>query len=360
MAASPLRKRFFIAAAVAVTVLVTAGTTFAISTWGEVNRVTIDRPEQASPAPVAAPASPDGGEGDSEHDDGSGPAVVSPSEGLDVLLLVGSDSRDELESLDGFGAFGGNRADVVMVLLRTESEAAVMSIPRDLLVEDLCGGGEAKINRMLEGCGDDMNGPTLLTLVVEELIGQPVDHFALVDLAGFQEAVDAIGGYEICVENPVRDKKSNLELPAGCTLASGDQTLAWLRSRGTQELIDNGWRTIPGMSDLVRNERQRKFLLDMMSQLGDFSSPQAIAATAQAVAPYLTVDSELTLASAVNLAWTMRGLATGAISELEIPVYDHITEHGAFVLLPSIPVDQIVAGFVTPETAQGSPLQATN
>ena len=105
------------------------------------------------------------------------------------------------------------------------------------------------------------------------------------------------------------------------------------------------------MSDLARNERQREFMIEMMSRLGDFSSPQDIASTAQAVAPYLTVDSELSLVSAVNLAWTMRGLSSGSLSELEVPVLDHVTESGAAVLIPATPIDQIVAAFVIPETA---------
>jgi LCP family protein required for cell wall assembly len=329
---------------------------FAASTWSEVNRVTIDRPSEPA-SDAAAPAD------DVEPDDANDEPVVEvepefldPGGDLDVFLLVGSDSRDDLDDLQGFGEFSGNRADVVMILLRTETEAAVLSLPRDLWVTDVCSGREARINGLLEGCGEKMNGPTLLTLAVENLIGETVDHFAMVDLAGFQSAVDAIGGYEICVELPVRDRRSNLELPAGCTMASGDQALAWLRSRHTQELTDAGWRTMSGMSDLARNDRQRAFLISMMASLSDFSSPQAVTAVAQAVAPFLTVDTGLTLIEAVNLAWTMRGLSSGSVIELSVPVYGYTTEQGASVLLPSTPVDEIVAGFVVPETADSANL----
>lgn len=352
MGSSPhLRKRLLIGGTVLIVVLLATGVTFAMSTWNNVNRVTIDRTSQQVDAPVAA-ATDELSQSPSPRESEEGESVfVAPSDGLDVFLLVGSDSRDDLESLEGFGDFSGTRADVVMVLLRTETKAAVLSIPRDLLVENVCNGREGRVNEMLEGCGDELNGASLLTITVEKVIGETIDHFALVDLAGFQEAVDAIGGYEICVENPVRDSKAKLELPAGCTMASGEQALAWLRSRRTQELTGNGWRTLPGMSDLARNERQREFMIEMMSRLGDFSSPQDIASTAQAVAPYLTVDSELSLVSAVNLAWTMRGLSSGSLSELEVPVLDHVTESGAAVLIPATPIDQIVAAFVIPETA---------
>jgi len=351
MGTSILAKRLLIGGAVLLGTFAVLGAGVALSTWGEVKRVSIDRPTDD---PVAVPASKDATEkgisDESEDSPGSG------RQGVDVMLLVGSDSRDDLDDLQGFGEFAGTRADVVMVMIRTESETAVLSLPRDLLIEDRCTGEQSRINVMLEGCGDEFNGPTLITLAVEDLIGETVDHFAMVDLAGFQEAVDAIGGYEICVDNPVRDRRANLELPAGCTHASGEQTLAWLRSRSTQELTENGWRVVVGVNDLARNERQREFMIDMMSRLSDFSSPQAVASTARSIAPFVTVDSQLTLTEAVDLAWALRGMGTGGVRELDVPVHDFTTEAGAAVLVASIPVDEIVAGFVTPETAHGGPV----
>ncbi|MEX1126034.1 MAG: LCP family protein [Acidimicrobiia bacterium] len=285
--------------------------------------------------------------------------TVPPSGGdaLDVFLLVGSDARDDLEDSEGFGEFEGHRADVVMVLIRPrgdERSAAILSLPRDLWVEDSCSDSEHRLNDALEGCGAQMNGPTALTVTVENLIGISVDHFALVDLAGFQEAVDAIGGYEICLQRAVRDAKAQLHLAAGCTLASGAETLAWLRSRNTQELTADGWRVVPGVSDLTRNERQREFLLSMMGSLGDFSSPQDVASVAQVVAPYVTVDSDLSLLDAVSLAWTMRGLGQGSIQQLDIPVMDTTTANGAAVLLASVDISEVVASYLAPEVAEDS------
>lgn len=287
--------------------------------------------------------------------DEQGEGLAGVDDGVDVILLVGSDTRDGLEDLTGFGAFEGARADVIMVFLRSGPSAALLSLPRDLWIEDPCTGGQNRINAMLDGCGDELNGPTMLTMAVEGLIGHPVDHFAMVDFEGFQGVVDAVGGYEICVERPVRDSLAKLELDAGCTMASGEQALAWLRSRTTQELTESGWRIMPGLSDLDRNERQRAFLIDMMGRLSDWSSPQDMAATAQAIAPFITVDSELSLRSALDLAWTMRGLGSGSVVELEVPVYDHITAQGAEVLIASTPVDEIVAEFLGPATADQSP-----
>ncbi len=350
MGTSLLTKRLLIGGALLVGIFVIAAAGFALSTWGEVNRVTIDRPAD-DPAPNAP--SKEAEDEDGEDDPEAPPGV--DREGIDVMLMIGSDSRDDLQDLDGFGEFAGTRADVVLVMIRTEFDTAVLSLPRDLFVDNRCTGAQSRLNVMLEGCDDEFDGPTLITLAVEDLIGVTVDHFAMVDLAGFQGAVDAIGGYEICVDNPVRDRRANLELPAGCTHASGDQTLAWLRSRSTQELTANGWRVMAGVNDLARNERQREFMIDMMGRLSDFTSPQAMAATALSIAPFITVDSQLTLTEAVDLAWSLRRMGSGAVRQLDVPVHDFITGAGAAVLVASVPVDEIVAGFVTPETAQDGP-----
>ena len=347
MDTSLVRKRIMIGGAVIFAVVVAAVVALALSTWDEVNRVTIERPEApgADGGPTAAGETPTGPQVNADDQ------PTEDNHSLDVVLLVGSDSRDALDDLTGFGEFDGHRADVVIVMFRTGSETAVLSLPRDLWVDDPCSGGQARLNLMLGGCSDELNGPSLLTVAVENLIGQTIDHFVMVDLAGFEDAVDAIGGYQICLEYPVRDSRANLELPGGCTLASGEQTLAWMRSRQTEQLTETGWQILPGVNDLARNSRQRGFLIDMLSQLSDFSSPQAIASTAQAVAPFVTVDSQLTLVDAVDLAWAMRGMGNGSVRELDVPVYDFITDAGASVLLASIPISEIVAAFVIPEIA---------
>lgn len=345
------RKRILLLIGAAFVLLFGMAAYVAASTWGDVQRVSIDRPADNGDdgSPPELPASDD-------PDDEEAEITVPPSgDGLDVVVLVGSDSRQELDDTDGFGEFDGQRADVVMVMIRDRDEgekAAILSIPRDLYVDHVCGEGSHRVNEALEGCGS-MNGPTVLVETVEELIGIPVDHFAMVDLAGFQHAVDAVGGYEICVENPVRDSRSNLDLPAGCTIADGEQALAWLRSRHTQELTEDGWHTMEGVSDLVRNERQREFMVSMMSRVADFSNPQQLVSIAQAVAPFVTVDSNLSLMDAVGLATTFRGIDEGALVELEIPVADHTAESGAAVLVATVDPAQIVSDFLAPATAEG-------
>ena len=345
------RKRILLVGATVLVLVFGLGLYLTASTWGDVQRVTIDRPMAAGEDEVEADTE------SVELVDEEGVEITLPpsGDGLDVQLIVGSDSRENLEDTEGFGEFGGQRADVIMVLIRDREaggQPAILSIPRDLWVEKVCGEGSQRINDALQGCAS-MNGPTALVQTVENLIGIPIDHFAMVDLAGFQESVDAIGGYEICVENPVRDSRAGLSLPGGCTHADGEQTLAWLRSRHTQELTEAGWKTMAGVSDLARNARQREFLVSMMSRVADFSNPQDIVGIAQSVAPYITVDDDLSLMDAVGLATTLRGIGSDSVVELELQVADHVAENGASVLLAVIDPAQVVADFLAPATAEG-------
>lgn len=324
----------------------------AVSTWGSVGRVEIDRPS----LPIAADDEAGEPADDAESDPDVTavpefrlPPVPSASDDIDTILLVGVDDREGLESLEGFGDFEGGRADVILLMIRPREEgnAALVSLPRDLWVSTPC--GQERISETLEGC-EGMNGETTLLVTVESLTGLGVDHMGLVDLAGFQEVVDEIGGYEICVDRPVRDEKSNLSLPAGCQMADGEDTLAWLRSRNTMELHPDGvWRTMSGVSDLTRNQRQRSFLIQMMGRLSDFSDPREAYSMADSLAPHVTVDSSLRLSQAVSLAWTMRGLGD-TIDEVEIPVEDYTTSAGAEVLIPRGDVESAIADVIAVST----------
>lgn len=319
----------------------------ALATWRDVDRVQIERLDTVTPPPTS--------DVDADNPDVTAvpefrlPPIPSASDGIDTFLLVGSDSRSGLDDLDGFGDFEGARADVLLLLIRPRDgdHAAVVSLPRDLWVSTPC--GRERIGEALEGC-EGMNGESTLLATVESLTGLGVDHLGLVDMDGFQEVVDDLGGYEICLERPVRDSRADLDLEAGCQLADGEDTLAWLRSRYTQEQTEDGrWVTMSGVSDLTRNERQREFLVEMLGRLGNFADPQDALSVAQTIAPHVTVDSQLGITQAVSLAWTMRGLGD-SVAEISIPVEDYVTQAGAEVLVAGADIESVIAEVIAVET----------
>lgn len=348
MVRSDGRRRWIWWLTLALGVVFLAGAAFALSTWNNVSRVDINRPPMA-----ASPQPESDGEDESPHPDDTAvpefrlPPVPSAEDGIDTVLMIGTDSRLGLE--EGFGEFEGERADVVLLLIRPRNGegSAILSLPRDLWVSTPC--GKERINETLEGC-EGMNGETTLLVTVESLTGLGLDHLAMVDMSGFQEVVDDVGGYRICLERPVRDDKAHLEMDAGCHMADGEDTLAWLRSRETEELNQEGeWVRMSGVSDLTRNERQREFLVFMLQRLSDFTEPQDVLRLAQTIAPHLTVDSDLRLTQAVSLAWTMRGLGR-SIEDITIPVEDYTTQDGAQVLVASVDIESVIADVIAVET----------
>jgi LCP family protein required for cell wall assembly len=262
-------------------------------------------------------------------------AIVSgsptPPDTFTSFMVVGSD-------------LGGARADVIILaMLPAGDDPPVMvSLPRDLYLPNRCTQSYTRINANLNGCGDDVNGPSLLALAVEDFTGVEIDHFALFDFDGFERIVDEVGGVEICVPNAVRDDKAELSLPAGCTNATGAQALAWVRSRRTQELVDGRWRTMSGVNDLTRNARQQELILQMLSKLRSFASPSDLTNKVRSLTQFFTFDNRLGLAAAINIAWDLRDLDLDTIERLEIPVTEHETPDGAQVLVPTVSFDEVL------------------
>ncbi len=272
--------------------------------------------------------------------------TATPSEHgvYDTYMVVGSD-------------IGDYRADVIiLVMLPTDGSVPIMvSLPRDLYLPNRCAESYTRLNANFNGCGDDVNGATLLSGAVADFTGVDVDHFALFTFDGFEEILDEVGGVEICVDYAVRDRKAFLNLPAGCTDATGAEVLAWVRSRSTLEYVDGVWRTMEDVSDITRNERQQDVILSVLEKASEFDSPQELAGVVRSVGNAFTLDNQLSLSDAVGLAWDLRGLQADDIIRLTIPVENYVTAEGAQVLVATTPFDDLLneyfaaAGLELPE-----------
>ncbi len=308
------------------------------SAWASVDRVSLAAPAGSLQAPISEPTT---------TTTILSPTATSAAPGIldqaspppSVMLFVGSDTRAGLADTTNFGNFPGQRADVIVLAIRKGSDVALLSVPRDLYVKDTCRGGYHRINDALGGCGDT-NGLAQLAGELENLTGLRIDHAVAVDLAGFQKVVDGLGGYQICTNYALRDAKSGLDLPAGCTLANGEVTLQWLRSRHTQQFVDGKWEHVPNVSDLTRNARDRQFLVDLLHRQAQSKDPRSMLNTIESIAPYLTIDDQLTLTDAAAWLWDSRN---ATVHTYEVPVTGKVTSVGADVLVPTVDVADFVA-----------------
>ena len=71
---------------------------------------------------------------------------------------------------------------------------------------------------------------------MRNLTGVPIDYFAEVNLAGFYDLTDGLGGVEVCLNHAVHDEYSGADFPAGARPSTPHRR--W-RSSGNA----TGWRT---------------------------------------------------------------------------------------------------------------------
>jgi LCP family protein required for cell wall assembly len=186
-----------------------------------------------------------------------GPALFFPGEGGQVnVLLLGIDRRG--------GSDWTYRTDTIMVvgLGRDGGGAAMLSIPRDLQLT-IPGYGEDRINTAnVYGYLYDYpgGGPALLRATVEANFGVPIDGYLMLDFYAFEDIVDALGGIEVNVEEPLHDTRypdprpgdpnayKTIHFDAGLQHMDGKRALAYARSRMST-------------SDFDRARRQQQILL---------------------------------------------------------------------------------------------------
>jgi hypothetical protein len=139
----------------------------------------------------------------------------------------------------------------------------------------------------------------------------PIDHFMVVDFLGFQAMVEALGSVEVCMPAAVDDKKSHLKLPAGRSLVSGEQALAFVRVRA----LGDG-------SDLGRIDRQQAFLSAMVQKATSSQlllRPDRLFRFLLAATKSLDIDEGLSTNEMREMAQSSAGLKTSQIKFVTVP-----------------------------------------
>ncbi|MBW3594208.1 MAG: LCP family protein [Actinobacteria bacterium] len=217
------------------------------------------------------------------------------------VLLVGSDSREGLTEEEqvelGAQAVGGERADTVILahIDPANDHVIMVQFPRDLWVPipEL---GEDKINAAL------MGGPERLVETVKELTGLPINKYVQVNIAGFRDVVDAIGGVDICIAEAIPfDPNTGIEVTedeVGMVHFDGDRAIRFVRSRNFET------------GDFARIQNQQKFVaaaLNKVTSTSTLLNPGRIVELAEIAGKNLRTDQHTTLNGIKKLAETLRG-----------------------------------------------------
>jgi len=279
------------------------------------------------------------------------------------ILLLGLDSRRANDGSDlprklldimhvGSSSSVGGYNTNTMILIHIPadgSHAVAISIPRDDYVA-VDGYGMQKIkeayglakydaelklikqgvqNPLREQQSRDV-GRALTIKTISTLLNVPIDHFAEVNLVGFYDLANAVGGVQVCLNHAVNDSKySGAVFPAGLQTITGAQALEFVRQRHG---LPNG--------DLDRTHRQQAFITGVITKFrsqgifGDISKLQNLLNVAQ---KDVVIDSGWDVLGFLPQAKALTG---GHITFHTLPITGYAMQNGQDVNMIDIPTVQ--------------------
>ena len=209
------------------------------------------------------------------------------------ILLIGLDSRKDQDGNDlpnsilkqlhaGDSDDGGyNTNTLILVHVGADDKVVAFSIPRDdwvawngipgynhIKIKEAYGLTKQYVAQKLANQGGSTQkeletkgreaGRAATLKAVRSLTGVPIDYFAEINLAGFYDLAQSLGGVNVCLNHEVYDSYSGADFPAGPQRLTASQALAFVRQRHG---LDNG--------DLDRTHRQQAFISSVMRELQD-------------------------------------------------------------------------------------------
>jgi LCP family protein required for cell wall assembly len=208
------------------------------------------------------------------------------------ILLIGLDSRKDQDGNDlpwsilkqlhaGDSDDGGyNTNTLILVHVGADNKVVAFSIPRDdwvpfngvpgynhikikeaygltkqYVAQKLIDQGASYSQKELETKGREAARAASLR-AVRSLTGIPIDYFAEINLAGFYDLAQTLGGVDVCLNHAVYDEYSGADFPAGQQRLKASEALAFVRQRHG---LENG--------DLDRTHRQQAFISSVMREL---------------------------------------------------------------------------------------------
>jgi LCP family protein required for cell wall assembly len=224
------------------------------------------------------------------------------------ILLVGVDKRDDLTRKQQnelkLGREAGQRTDTMMVIHLSEdhTKVTVVSLPRDTWLT-IPGKGDHKINSAYQ-----FGGPKLARQTVEQATGLQINRYIEVNVLGFINVVDSLGGVTVCTPVPINDPKSGLNLTAGTHELRGAQALGYARTRATAR------------SDLDRIGRQQQVisaLLNRALSADTLANPARLTSFVNSTLSTIKVDPDDDL---IGLATQLRDVSLDNVKFADVPL----------------------------------------
>ena len=301
------------------------------------------------------------------------------SDGGTNILLLGLDSRKDNNGADlprklldymhvgSSSSIGGyNTNTMILIHIPANGKKAVaVSIPRDdyVNVPDL---GMKKIKEAY-GYAKYAEDSRLYKLGVKEpererqareagrtatiktitaLLDVPIDHFAEVNLVGFYDLANALGGIQVCLKHAVDDSQySGAKFPAGLQTITGVDALKFVRQRHG---LPNG--------DLDRTHRQQAFITGVITKFrtqGIFGDIGKVSALLDVAKKDVVIDEGFDVLGFLPKAKSLTG---GNITFHTLPIEGYVMRNSQSVnLIDEVKVKAFVQDLFYPKpVAKGS------
>jgi LCP family protein required for cell wall assembly len=307
------------------------------------------------------------------------------------ILLIGLDSRKDQDGNDlpwsilkhlhaGDSDDGGyNTNTLILVHIGADDKVVAFSIPRDdwvpftgvpgynhIKIKEAYGLTKQHVAQKLANQGASSQkeletkgreaGRAATLRAVRSLTGVPIDYFAEVNLAGFYDLAQTLGGVEVCLNHSVYDEYSGADFPAGRQRLDASQALAFVRQRHE---LENG--------DLDRTHRQQAFIASVMHELqasGTFTNIDKL----KSLVAVARKDVVLSSGWDEDLIQRLGALASGGNVEFRtLPVvrYDNIDGQDVNIIDPAAIKAEVAAAIgappptTTPATTAAKPSPST-
>lgn len=254
--------------------------------------------------------------------------------GDELILLVGSDERPEVDKGDGTSSdIPGIRTDMLALIAMPQdgSRAVVTSIPRDLNVyRPKCDSYDYKKGKVDRGSQIpaeynvkinsvyEVGGAQCLVKTINNVTGQKITQYAQIDFDTFSSIIDELGGVELNVKTPVIDEiLGTIVAQPGKITLDGKKALDYARAR---HVIGSS------MSDFDRIQRQQQVMNAVLKKASSSLSPTDLTRLVTNVLPKLRVDN-ISVSDAVSIWKKASRLPRENVFMSTIPTLDSETEN---------------------------------
>jgi len=246
--------------------------------------------------------------------------TVGDWEGGFNVLLVGIDNEPGQSDARDRGSATLNDVNILIHVAEDQQSAVAVSIPRDMVVPipscpDPDGEGASfAMSAQPINVAWSYGGLNCVLLTVEALTGLTIPYAGAISFNGVAQLSTAVGGVDVCIDGPIKDAYTGLDLPtAGTHTLVGGTALAFLRTRYG---VGDG-------SDLGRISNQQVYMSSLMRKvqnegvLTDFTKLYGIA---QVATSSMRLSSSLaSLDTMVSMAQALRKVPTENITFVQYP-----------------------------------------